>query len=245
MRLSSLLLILLAAAAGAQDANYKLVFEDNFDGDKLNTETWVAESAPHGQGNRTEQAVTVKDGLLKITTWNDNTGTFTGYIRMKRTRFFAFRQGKVEGRIRFNPAQGITSSFELGTDEAESLKSQVTVTIFSVHGYEQGLIYNTSLSWKRPGETLQKIHQPQKISVAKFWHTYVVEWDDNGYRFMLDGKVRFTTKESEGTAGQRGIELGCGLPSLGPKGGYGPKDKSKATYEIDWVRVWERVPAAK
>ena len=245
MRFPRLLLVLFAAVASAQESNYKLVFEDNFDGDELNAETWEAESAPHGKGNRTGQAVDVKDGVLKITTWTEKTGALTAYIRMKRPRFFAFRQGKVEGRIRFNPMQGITSSFELGTDAAESSTSQVDVTIFSVHGYEQGLIYNTTLAWKNPGAPREAISQANKVAVAKFWHTYGVEWDDAGYRFTLDGKVRFTAKSSEGTGRQRGIELGCGLPSSAPKGGYGSKDRSKATYEIDWVKAWERTSAAK
>jgi hypothetical protein len=54
MPLPRLLLVVLAAVAGAfaQEANYKLVFEDNFDGVELNTETWDIRSGNwYGRGN--------------------------------------------------------------------------------------------------------------------------------------------------------------------------------------------------
>jgi hypothetical protein len=69
MSLRHLLTFVLAAgSAFAQDANYKLVFEENFDGAKLDTATWDIQSNSKQRGNYTDEAVSLKDGVLSITT---------------------------------------------------------------------------------------------------------------------------------------------------------------------------------
>jgi hypothetical protein len=248
MPLPRVLLVLLAAVAGAQEANYKLVFEDNFDGDKLNREVWEVRTGNKQRGNYTDEALDVKDGLLSITTWTENKVDFTGLIKIKKAHYLACRQGKVEGRIRFNPAQGVSTVFSQETDIDDLKLPQVNIDIAVAFGYEKGAAYHTGVSWKNPDGPRKELGQKNTVTVGKFWHTYGVEWDDSGYRITLDGRTRMTIKNAEGSATPRGIELGCALPArenASPKGGYGPKDRSKASFDVDWVKAWRYVPATK
>ncbi len=252
MRLPYLLLFVLltSVAVAAEEANYKLVLEDNFDGGKLNAELWDVKSGAKQRGSLTDEAVSIKDGVLTITTWSDTKVDFTGSIKMKKAKYFDFRRGKVEGRLRFNPTQGVTVFFGNDTDEEAKQQPQVNIDVFTSFGYEKGATYMSGVSWKDPSKSADKkeVEQRNTASVGKYWHTYGVEWDDAGYRFTMDGKVRMNVKNPEGIASQRGIELGCALPAgehAAPKGGYGPKGKSKATYEIDWVKAWKYVEPPK
>jgi hypothetical protein len=250
MSLARLLLVLFAAAAGAQESNYKLVFEDNFDGDKLNAEVWDIQSSSMQRGNYTAEAVTLKDGVLAITTWTENKADLTGRIKVKKSKYLDFQKGKIEGRLRFNPMHGISTLFLAGTDEEDTKTPKVTVDIFVSWGYEKGAAYMTGVSWKDPGNASEPKEAKQRniVAVGKFWHTYGVEWDGAGYQFTIDGKIRMNVKNAKGVAAHRGIDLGCVLPGAehaAPKGGYGTKERSKATYEVDWVKAWKFVPAAK
>jgi beta-glucanase (GH16 family) len=251
MPLPRLLPVLLAVAAGAfaQEANYKLVFEDNFDGVKLNAETWDIRSGSwYGRGNCTGEALAVKDGVLSITAWTEEKLHWSGRITMKNSRNFGFRQGKVEGRLRVNPVTGVCPIFSCNTDEKDAKQPHVGIEIFSSWGQEKGGAYSTGIGWEDPNNADQKKARKQQNSFTfgKFWHTYGVEWDEAGYRFTMDGKSRMTVKNPEGIAARRGITLGCMLPMPEQKSyDFGPKGKAKPLYEVDWVKVWERIPAAK
>ena len=56
-------------ATGHSDAKWKLVFEENFDGDAVNTDVWSIYDGPGhaGHGLRSPEAFTVEDGNLVIT----------------------------------------------------------------------------------------------------------------------------------------------------------------------------------
>jgi len=245
-----LALVLFAGTAFAQDANYKLVLEENFDGNKLDSEIWEVRSGAKQRGSFTDEAVELKDGLLTITTWTDNKVDFSGSIKMRKAKYFDFRQGKVEGRLRFNPTKGVTAVFGNDTDEDATKEKQVKIDIFVSFGYEKGGAYMTGVTWNTPGKPAEKkeLNQRNLTSVGKFWHTYGVEWDSAGYRFTMDGKLRMTVKSSDGIDARRGIELASPLAageSAASRVGYGSKEKSKAIYEVDWVKAWKYVPPTK
>ncbi len=250
MRLHSLLfLVIFTGAALAQESNYKLVFEENFDGNKLDPETWDIRSGNwYGRGNCTGDALTVKDGVLSITAWTENKLHWSGRITMKNSRNFGFLQGKVEGRLRVNPVTGVCPIFSSNTDEKDAKQPQMGIEIFSSWGQEKGRAYSTGIGWADPNNAAQKKERKQEnsFSFGKFWHTYGVEWDGAGYRFTMDGKVRMAVKNTEGIAARRGITLGCMLPMPEQKSyDFGPKGKAKPLYDVDWVKVWQFVPATK
>jgi hypothetical protein len=83
-------------------------------------------------------------------------------------------------------------------------------------------------------------------SVGGEWHDYGVEWDDSGYRFSFDGKVVWTDAKCPGSKAPQFLLLTSesnikGWNGERPKEGYGLKDASKNTFEVDRVRAWQRV----
>jgi beta-glucanase (GH16 family) len=248
MRLARLLLILIAAAAGAQDSNYKLVFEENFDGDKLDGETWSTGSGPYRDGNYTDKAIGVRDGVMTITTWTEKGTFYTGSINLKSGKL-AVTQGKIEARLRFTPVPGMKMMFLSNTDYLDREQpNKIAFKIFEAFSGAKGG-YMAGLEWTDPDNPNEKkgIKQSFSVTAGKFWHTYGVEWDDTVYRFTLDGKIVLTEKKAIRSDARRGITLQSDVTSKAeaPKGDYGSKERSKNIYEVDWVKAWQRVPAAK
>ena len=111
--------------------------------------------------------------------------------------------------------------------------------------------YQYALHW---GSYKPQIHKQSNrkfpTPVGNEWHDYGVEWDDTGYRFTLDGAVVATDEKCPGSkvpefflfTSESTIKSWNGER---PKDGYRPKEKSTNTFEIDWLKVWERAPAAK
>jgi hypothetical protein len=82
-------------------------------------------------------------------------------------------------------------------------------------------------------------------SVGGKWHDYGVEWDDSGYRFSFDGKVVWTDAKCPGSKAPQFLLLTSesnikGWNGERPKKGYGLKSASQNTFEIDWVKAWQR-----
>ena len=112
--------------------------------------------------------------------------------------------------------------------------------------------YQSVLHWgpyKHPTEKKASSTQ-HPADVGGAWHDYGVEWDDSGYRFTFDGRVVWTDAKCPGSKAPQFLLLTSesnikGWNGERPKEGYGLKDVSKNTFEVDWVKAWERVPAAK
>jgi beta-glucanase (GH16 family) len=248
MRLHRLLLVLLAAVAGAEEASYKLAFEENFDGSKLDEETWSTNSGIYRDGTYTDKAIGIKDGVMTITTWTEKGIFYTGAINTKSGKL-SVKQGKIEARLRFTPVPGMKMMFRSNTDYLDrDQPNRVGFNIFEAFSGAKGG-YLVGLSWGDPEDPDEKkgIKQSFAVTAGKFWHTYGLEWDDSGYRFTLDGKIVLTDKKAMRSITRRGINLQSDVTSKAeaPRGGYGSKEKSRNIYEVDWVKAWERVPAAK
>jgi beta-glucanase (GH16 family) len=248
MRLTRLLLVLFAVSAAGEEKNYKLSFEDNFDGDKINLETWDTKSGDYRDGTYTDQALSIKDGVMTITTWTEKGTFFTGGINTRGGKL-SVKQGKIEARLRFTPVSGMKLLFWSNPDYLDrELPNMVSFSIFEAFSGAKGA-YQVGLSWENPDNhaELKSIKQQFSVSAGKFWHTYGLEFDDGGYRFTLDGKIVLTDKKSIRSDRRRSIILQSDVASKAeaPKGGYGSKEKSKNIYEVDWVKAWERIPAAK
>jgi hypothetical protein len=238
-----LLLILFAALAGAEETKYKLAFEENFDGDRLDTETWSTNSGEYRDGSYTEKAISIKDGVMQITTWTENGIFYTGAINLKSGKI-PVQQGKIEARLRFTPVPGMKMMFRSDPDSLDrDQPNRVRFNIFEAFSGAKGA-YQVGLGWEDPENPDEKkgVMQSIPVTAGKFWHTYGLEWDDVGYHFTLDGKTMLTDKKALRGNTRRGINLQSDVTSKAeaPKGGYGSREKSKNVYEVDWVRAWTR-----
>lgn len=248
---------LLSATVLAAEPTFKLVLEDNFDGAEPNPQTWNIETGKRRDSLNSPKAVDVKDGVLRITTWTDVDGTtYCGFLTTRKK--FAVIQGKAEARCRFSVQPGTQIAFwsqsptygKSGT-AAGAATDGVEIDILETTGLKKGG-YQSVLHWgpyKHPTEKKASSTQ-HPANVGGAWHDYGVEWDDSGYRFTFDGKVVWTDTKCPGSKAPQFLLLTSesnikGWNGERPKEGYGLKDASKNTFEIDWVKAWERVLAAK
>ena len=111
--------------------------------------------------------------------------------------------------------------------------------------------YQYALHWgSYKPETHKTSNRKFTTPVGAEWHDYGVEWDAAGYRFTRDGKVVATDTKAPGSKAPEFLLFTSESTIKSwngerPKKGYGPKEKSTNKLEVDWVKVWEREPAAK
>lgn len=257
----ALLSLLLGVAACAAEPTFKLVLDENFSGPTLDEKIWTIETGKRRDSLNSPKAVDLKDGILKITTWTDTDGTtYCGFVTTRKK--FHLIQGKTEARCRFSVQPGTQIAFwaqsptygKSGTAAGAALDG-VEIDILETTGLKKGG-YQSVLHWGPYGGIYKDRKEKRDSSVQHpanvggEWHDYGVEWDDTGYRFTFDGKVVWTDAKCPGSKAPQFLLLTSesNIKSWNgerPKEGYGLKDASKNTFEIDWVKAWERVPAAK
>ena len=250
------LLLLVTSAAFAAEPTFKLVLEDNFAGKELDAKTWNIETGKRKDAVNSEKAVDIKDGALRITTWTDVDGTTNcGFVTTRKK--FAVTQGKTEARCRFTVQPGTQVAFWAQSETygkggpSAAAVDGVEIDILETTGVMKGT-YQYALHWGGyDNPATHKTSDQHFTTIAgKSWHIYGVEWDDSGYRFSFDGKIVATDKKCPGSKAPEYLLLTSESTVKSwngerPKKGYGLKDASKNTFEIDWVKAWERVPAAK
>ena len=254
------LLLFLSAAAIAAEPAFKLVLEDNFDGAELNAQTWNIETGKRRESLNSPKAVDVKDGVLRITTWTDVDGTtYCGFLTTRKK--FPVIQGKAEARCRFSVQPGTQIAFwsqsptygKSGT-AAGAAGDGVEMDILETTGLKKGG-YQSVLHWgpyaNKEEKKTSSVQHPKPVGAE--WHTYGVEWDDSGYRFTFDGQLAWKDDKCPGSKAAQFLLFTSesnikGWNGERPKQGYGIKDSQAGfqnTFEIDWVKAWERVDAAK
>lgn len=253
---TAVLLLAPLSVARAAEPVWKLVLEETFDGPALNPKVWNVETGKRRDSMNSPRAVDVKDGKLVITTHTDESGvTYCGFVT-SRKKFFV-TQGKTVARCRFSVQPGTQVAFWAQSptygksgDPAKAAEDGVEIDIMETTGLMKGG-YQYALHW---GSYKPGIHKSSNrkfpTPVGDQWHDYGVEWDDAGYRFTLDGKVVATDTKCPGSkapefllfTSESNVKSWNGER---PKQGYGSKEKSTNKFEIDWVKVWQPVSAAR
>jgi len=247
------LLLLSIVVLNAAESGWKLALDDNFNGTELNPQIWNVETGKRRDAVNSAESVDVKDGKLVITTYTDKAGvTHCGFVTSRKK--FLVKQGKAVARCRFSVQPGTQVAFWLQSptngksgDPAKAAEDGVEMDVMETTGLMKGA-YQYALHWGgyKPESHKSSNHRFSKI-VGDQWHDYGVEWDDTGYKFTFDGKVVATDEKSPVSKVPEFILLTSesnikAWNGERPKGGYGPKETSTNTFEVDWVKVWERVP---
>lgn len=265
MRQLAMLLALLfipMAVHAEPPKGYRLVWEDNFDGDKLDLTKWTPETYIRRGNPLSGDAVTVKDGVLAITTYTDGGKHYTGFITTKGK--FETTYGYFEARIRFHSSPGQWGAFWLhsptignpvgdpasaGTEidivehRARDKKGEDVRNLLAMNlhwdGYKPKVHQHAGYSISAPAGTL---------SLQGQWHSYGLLWAPEGYTFYLDGVEQWKTDKAISKRSEF-LLLTCEIEDKGwagdiPVGGYGSRGESKTTMEVDWVRVWQKAPGS-
>lgn len=258
--------LLLATSLHAEPPQgYELVWKDEFDGSALDDTKWTAQSAPRKGAENTPDAVSVRDGVMTITTWTEGGKHFTGFLRSAGK--FETTYGYFEARIRFHTTPGEWGAFwltspSIGKPLGDVAKAGAEIDIVehrAVYGLGNGAGNDASnlmamaLHWDGYGDAHQSKGHPGgpargEPSLQGNWHTYAVLWTPEHYVFFLDGKEQWTTDVALSHRPEF-VLLTCEVNDKGwagavPEGGFGTRETSQTKMEVDWIRVWQQ-PAAK
>jgi beta-glucanase (GH16 family) len=256
-------LLLLSVCSVAMAEDWRLVWQDEFDGTSLDVLKWEIEVNAFGGGNHELQIYTdrnenvrVENGHLVLAAHKRKYGIAgterdfsSGRIRSKRRGDWKY--GKMEIRAKLPQGQGIWPAiWMLPTDDTYGVwASSGEIDIMEFKGQEPDTIWGT-LHYGQKWPDNMHTGETFKLANGNFsddFHTYAVEWEEGVIRWYVDGKLwqtqtKWSTPNGEFPApfDQRFhmvLNVSVGGEFLG-----NPDDSTvfPAKMLVDYVRVYQR-----
>lgn len=244
---------------------YSIVFEDEFDGDDVDWNTWV----PRGVGkqkyyNVSPDQLSVKDGNLYVTAeYRDGEygeGWYTGAARLKDQ----YKYGYFEVRAICNADAAFNSAFWLRTEHCYDAEYSLGGPGGAEIDILENLYYRFGYSASKNTIHVAGIDGPEDKGIDSFhmpafythndmyseYNTYGMMWTEDEYIFYVNGVETMRTSYGNGV---------CEVPadviiSFGGPGhdnsGQLPyfKDLStdyKSVFTIDYVKIYQLTPTAE
>lgn len=250
-----------------ENSDYKLVWEDEFEGDRLNMDDWNFEYHEPGWVNAelqeyvdSEKNTYVKDGKLYIQALKEIIDGKPYYTsgRINTQGKHDFQYGRFEARAKVPSGKGFLPAFWMMPTE-EGYYGQWPkcgeIDIMEVHGSELTTTYST-LHFGEPHTQEQSSYQiaAGEENFGEAFHVFACEWDPGEFRFYVDGKMIgsvndwFTKKEGFGEVAypapyDQPFYMILNLAVGGSWVGYPDDDdvfEENAQFVIDYVRVYEK-----
>ncbi|MBD5513135.1 MAG: family 16 glycosylhydrolase, partial [Lachnospiraceae bacterium] len=194
--------IIPAKNKGEVVSGYKLVWEDDFNGDELNRDDWNVELHDPGWVNAELQAyvdttdnISVKDGNLVIQAIKDGDKYTSGRINTQNKHDYTY--GKFEVRAKVPSGKGFLPAFwMMPTDENYygQWPKCGEIDVMEVMGQETNVAYST-LHFGEPHTQQQGTYKLSKGDFSKEFHVYACEWDPDEFRFYVDGNLFYTVND--------------------------------------------------
>ncbi len=210
------------SAPASLDGGWVLDWNDEFEGDTLDTSKWNYDTGLSNTGTAhcyTEDAVSLRDGELIITsryeetvnpnynpngtTWQTTTETqpySSGAVNTRGTKDFLY--GRVEVRAKVQDTTGIWPAIWLLGDVPGNTWSSPKcgeIDILEHVSQDEGLV-QTAFHWGENGTMkLSSEHYSYQISQSDYFdkfHTYTLEWNEGGAKVFVDG-ILFATFDSD------------------------------------------------
>lgn len=195
-----------AGTAGkAEQDGYHLVWEDEFNGNSLNTADWNYEYHEPGWVNQElqkyvddSQNIYVKDGKLIIravkTVDQDGKVSYTSG-RINTQNKHDFKYGRFEARIKVPSGKGFLPAFWMMPAD-ENLYGQWPkcgeVDIMEVLGDKTDTAYGT-LHFGEPHMQRQGSVQAKDTDYASGYHTFTCDWEPGSITWYMDGQKYYST----------------------------------------------------
>jgi beta-glucanase (GH16 family) len=230
---------------------WKLTFHDEFDGRSIDTAKWNLRDPWGAERNRELQAYVddafeVRGRVLRIQAERRNArydGKDRTYTSGMMTTYQKFRQkyGRFEIRCRVPKGKGLWPAFWL---LPEPLGWPPEIDVLEVLGDDTHTMYFTH-HWREPRGAHKSDHGKYKSDAdfANDFHVILIEWAPEEIRWQVDGHERFRSAKS---IPQSPMYLLINL-AVGGEWPGAPDEKTKfpATFDIDYVRVYEPDRATK
>lgn len=246
---------------------FRLVWEDNFDGDSLNTDDWNYEYHEPGWVNAELQEyvdspenIYVKDGNLVIQAIKKGEGENASYTsgRINTQNKHDYEYGRFEVRAKVPDGKGFLPAFwMMPTDESYygQWPKCGEIDIMEVLGDRTDTVHGT-LHFGEPHTQKQGTYTLPAIEqdFAEDFHIFACEWEPGEFRYYVDGRLYytendwFTKKPGFGEAAypapyDQPFYMILNLAVGGSWVGY-PDENTKfednAQLVVDYVRVYQR-----
>ena len=264
-RAAILTVLLCPGFATAQNDNkdWKLVWNDEFDGPQLDYSKWEIEVNAFGGGNQELQIYTdrqenvrVKDGHLQIEARRDNHGIAgtvreysSGRVRSKQRGDWTY--GKFEIRAKLPAGQGVWPAiWMLPTSEKYGTwAASGEIDIMEFKGQETNVVWGT-LHYGKPWPDNSHTGETYKLKTGNFtedFHTFAIEWEAGVMRWYVDDNLYQTQTKWDSNGGKFPAPFDQEFHmvlNLAVGGGFvgNPDASTKFPCEllIDFVRVYQR-----
>ena len=234
---------------------YHLVWNEEFDNDGTpSTADWWYETGGGGWGNNEEQMYVagsfggerlafISDGTMKIVTDKIDGKIYS--VRINTTRFWTY--GYFEARLKVSDAAGSWPAYWMMPKNFTTWPGDGEIDIMEYAISTQGKdkssssIHCAAYNW--PMGT-QKTHVQTVANAATQFHVYALEWTATEMRFYIDGKQHLEFKNSGGGYNVWPFDapfyLKFNMAWGGNMGGKTNESQLPATYEVDYVRVFQK-----
>lgn len=238
------------------DIPFTLVWEENFDGDSLDTDIWNFELGDGcdlgicGWGNQELQRYTdsnhsLSDGILTI---NIEKGNFYTSTRITTKGKKEFQYGKVEARMKLPQGDGLWPAFwMLGNDiDDAGWPDCGEIDIMEYVGRMPGIVHHSLHTRSSHGATINT----KKVIVAnpeEEFHIYGMEWSSKAIDFYVDGELKYTyapgTTNNDYWPFDKPFYFLLNAAVGGGFGGAVTTDEIfPQQFQIDYIKVYQRQP---
>jgi beta-glucanase (GH16 family) len=220
--------------------DYKLKFSDDFDGDALNTDTWVYRTDSKALSTQLPANVSVSGGFLHLALKKEDANkkhyTGGGIISKKE-----FTYGYYECRFKIPPGRGWHTSFwTMNHDGNGGTGTKVAAQEIDIceqdsgnhHKYSAGVI-----AWGNHGAGHGRKYIHEDTDLSEDFHVWGAEFTPTAVRFFFDGKMTHETDATTFKQGPQNIWL-TSIAYPANESVDSAKLPSEATY--DWVRFYEK-----
>ncbi len=234
---------------GPSSPDYKLVWQDEFDGKTMDLTKWAHRSVGKRNAGYIDPACVSLDGQghLVITLKKVGEEFHGGMIATEKTK--RFKYGYFESRVKVATQPGMNTAFwiqaarmaapDRGTGAVDDTANNGTEIDILEYISRQGEVAHFNLHWNGYGKWHKSLPADAWLhGLRKGFHTYAVEWTPDGYRFFVDGRLSWQASEAISHTEEYVIL------DLEPSAWAGGLDKAvlPASAEFDWVRIWQKTP---
>lgn len=231
-----------AAPAGK---TWKLVWNDEFDGDVLDSRKWeIPPEAPRRDGLWSPRSIRLDGkGYLLIETRKEGKDFLSGCVRTRGKFERAF--GYYEARCRIQTQPGFWSAFWMYTPKVNQIgdagRDGTEIDIFEKPSLDDWTEHN--LHWDGYGKEHRQAGKKVKVpGIMDGFHTFGLWWSPDEYIFYVDGKE--TWRSRDGGVCQVPVYLKLST-EIGDWAGDIKKAKLPDAFVVDHVRVFDLVDAKK
>lgn len=270
---ATMLTLLSNTAVSAQEIpqkdGYRMVWNDEFNGTKLNKDKWIAEYLPSWVTDRESAAANYKieNGVVKLIIDKDErtlrkenyymtgfmSGSRSGLHRSSPSNKVKSRvpteatnlnqYGYYEMRAKMQRGGGVHTAWWLVGFEDDTTKS-CEVDIFEILGSDKDRVWSTFHPWR--DKTLKyKTMNPHfnNRKLDEEFHIYGFEWTPDSIFVYVDGLRTF---EHAAKINYPLMQIISFYDNRNPQGGwtgsYDPTVPYPKTFEIDYVRLYKKIP---